>query len=206
LLSAFVIVVILLALIVLLGPYRVEANGIRTNEDRVVSADISTTGRVLNIGWRDEPDGQKLVLSIFGFTLLRRRLAEPESDENKNNTVDQSKIESDGTGFRFPFKLPFWVRKNILDVLRCFEIKRFNVQGIYGTGDPATTGLLYGFTQPLQAAFGVSWMDWTPDFLEKKAVGRIELAVRFTMASLLWRVAVLAFRSILLMKRQETFS
>jgi hypothetical protein len=203
LLTVVVIVVILLVLAVLFGPYRVEANGIQTDENRRVSADISTTGRVLRFGWREETDGQRLEFSLFGVRLLRKRLLKAEPDETENQAELPSETESDGNGFHFPIQLPFWIRNNIMDVLRCFEIKRFNVRGIFGTGDPATTGMLFGFTQPLQAMFGVSWLDWTPDFLEKKAAGRIELVVRFNMASLLWRLSVLAFRSVLFMRREH---
>jgi hypothetical protein len=192
---------LLVFLAVLLGPYWIRAEYRHAEDDHSGAFSISSLWNLLCLDWRTEPEGSLLGFSIFHRRIWRKRFGWKQPDE----TEEPADLDESGESISpFPFKLVFRLRKNIWRILRCFQLKHMEIHGTFGTGDPASTGMLYGFTQPLQAALGFRWIDWKPDFFEPKATGQIDLAFRFMMGSILMRSIGLAALSVQLLRKEKT--
>jgi hypothetical protein len=200
------VVIILIFGGVLLGPYRIYASYNQTEADQLASIRVSSIGRLLSVLWRTDFDGQNLDFFLFRIRIWNKFLDNTDSGEIDTEKTGLPDAPSDDAPFLFPFKTLFRMRNNIWDILRCARIDNVKIRGFFGTGDPATTGILYGFAQPLQSLFGIRLLDWTPDFLERKKNGQIDLVLHFVMASVLFQSAALAVRSIQIFKHDNASS
>ncbi|UCE07848.1 MAG: DUF2953 domain-containing protein [bacterium] len=75
----------------------------------------------------------------------------------------------------------------LLQFIRIFHLKLFEISGHFGTNDPAYTGIAYGLMQSL---YLLNWnrihVSVTPDFHEKICEGSINLMFHFMFFRFLW--------------------
>lgn len=89
------------------------------------------------------------------------------------------------------------IKKFVLEILSCMQIKNFRADFSMGTGDPADTGILFGFLSPLLISLPNTlnfYVLLEPDFSPEPVIRGTSLGqVRLIPARLVWALLKLIF-------------
>ncbi len=148
-------------------------------------------GRTLNVRIHLTRKGQQIEVYLGSYLIYSKfspkKVLTPEKEEEKRRRKEEKKvakpkksiferISSLSEGIEWLDYLP-----DILNVLgRLFRSLKLRLicRGGFGTGDPASTGMLYGLFQALQGGFSGVHLYLTPNFLRATLYGEVELSLR----------------------------
>lgn len=169
--------VVLLAVAVIVLPVKLRASG-RSTPHRHVRLEVSLLG------------GLTPYLGVFDSARPRSRKEKPETP-SKPKKKDRATSSARSRMMRNAPRL-------LLDWLGRFHFKHLNVRGVFGLGDPAETGTVYGMLCPLIYAIppgGRVDFALTPDFERPCLEGQFEAAVSVVPAGLLVSALQFLWRS-----------
>ncbi len=195
----------LVFLVVLFGRYRLRIRFLKAGPSLDARVYLLSAGDVVGLDWRS--DGKD---SSFRLVLFRKawRISgkKAKSPEEGGVTRDEGSKSPGRDGRR-----PNLKRSRILfregwaaleKAVRLFHLEQAAMKLRFGTGDPSTTGILFGFLQTLIPVPKNRFeMDVVPDFIHRKLEGEADLTLRFTMARLVAVGAVVFIRMTLALRQ-----
>jgi len=185
--ALFFIVPFLVLAALLLGRYSLRIHVARSSLSSVISLNLRSVGEILGLDWQS--DGTD---SSMGVVLFKKALRFPRKDGKmeEQEATERGEVRTPHgrrSGLNAD-RLPVLLREGRAaagKLLRVFHLETAGGIIRFGTGDPCSTGILYGFTQTLLSVRGVLFkINVIPDFTRSKLEGEAEATFRFTMARL----------------------
>ena len=92
--------------------------------------------------------------------------------------------------------------KALVRIVRVFHLEQGGVNIRFGTGDPCTTGMLYGLAQILLVLRRKrAEVKVVPDFVNRKLEGEADLTFHFTMLRLVTVMITVLFRAAVVLRK-----
>jgi hypothetical protein len=189
-------IAVLCVLFVLLGRYSLEIRFSRSGAGSDLRLSLRSLASILGVDYHFSESRVRIVFFGGGIVFPARKRsgamdseAESEPRSVRSETGEKRRIRVSAFGKWIRRGLPF-----LKKAVREFRFERLDMNLRFGTGDPASTGMLYGLAQcVLSIPVERCRAELTPDFTERKLEGRAELAVRFVLIRL---VAILVVEGI----------
>jgi hypothetical protein len=186
------IVTLILILAVLFGRYRLRILLSRTGECSGVVVRLRSLANVVGLEWQSNGSDSSSRLFLFGRALRisGKNVEAPEpTGKIAEHRPSSPKKESRRLAVHHLHKVFRVGWKALVRIVRVFHLEQGAVNVRFGTGDPFTTGMLYGLAQILLILRRKrTQVKVVPDFINRKLEGEADLTFRFTMLRL---VAVL---------------
>jgi hypothetical protein len=186
------IVTVILILAVLFGRYRLRILLSRTGDCSDVVVRLRSLANVVGLDWRVNGSDSYGRLVLFGRALRisRKNVQAPEPTGKIAEQKPSSPKKKSRRLAAHPLHQIFRVGwKALVRIVHVFHLEQGAVNIRFGTGDPFTTGMLYGLAQILLILRRKrTQVKVVPDFINRKLEGEADLTFRFTMLRL---VAVL---------------
>jgi hypothetical protein len=195
----------MLILAVLFGPYTLRIHFVKTGPSSDALVRMRSVGDLVGLDWLSDGSDSSLNFILFRKALRisgkGRELPETE-DEAAGDDSNRPSGENSLLNAR-RLRVIFKVGSNALGkIIRVFHLERAGVNIRFGTGNPATTGMLFGFMQTLISVPRTGFaMDIAPDFVRRKLEGEADLTLRFTMLRLAAVLITVLIRAVFLLRQ-----
>jgi hypothetical protein len=178
----------ILILTVLFGPYTLGIHFVRTGPSSDARVRIRSVWGLVGMDWLLNGSDSSFHLILFGKAAHipgRGRGLEETEHEAARKDSNRPAGESRTLNVR-RLRVIFRVGWNALGkIVRVFQLERAGINIRFGTGNPATTGMLFGLAQSFNSVPGKGFaIDVVPDFVRRKLEGEADLTLRFTMLRL----------------------
>ena len=181
---------------VLFGRYTLRIRFFKTGPSFDARVNLQSVGDVVGLDWRSDGTG-----SSFRIVLFRkpwRISGKDEGTPEEENEAVAGKPDSSGRDRKrlAAGRVRALVRlgwKALERLGRVFHLEQADLKLSFGTGDPCTTGILFGLAQILLSVPGKRFeTDVVPDFVHRRLEGEADVTLRFTMAHLV-AVGIMVF-------------
>ena len=179
-----------LILVLLLGPFRIRVCFDKLQRTSSMHVRITSWKMLFGVEWTKK-EGEAILHGILfkRAWILRKKKSDPGKRDTpageREKTIQKRRFWCmERHIFR---RLLRWIRRFFCSIrLDCIDI-----EGDFGTGDPALTGEVFGFLQMLQSMGGKGFrVALIPHFYEIRYDGKIALTARFILLRLLWVVVI----------------
>jgi len=182
---------LIILLFLLFGLYDVRISLEVFRKGISTSVRISSWKNVYGIEWTRK-EGESCLRGILMNQSVYWRKKTSKSEEEKDV---RKKVAQKGRkdrekrlgciGRRLFFRFPGFLK----GILKCFHVKKMNIQGDFGMGDPACTGMVYGFIQTSRSLQNKNFtVLMNPDFSRKFFEGELNLVLQCILCFLIWRI------------------
>lgn len=145
---------------------------------------IGLIGGLLGIGAGLDTDGRRIGIFAFTRRLMAFRIRKARGPDKQGARKERAPepTETDRPGHAWLSRLPA-IKKPAIALLRSLPaavaLRRVTVRGRFGSGDPATTGMLFGWLQSLRSCLDSRRMliAVSPDFAQRRLDGAITLVL-----------------------------
>jgi hypothetical protein len=197
-------------LVVFFGPYTVRLRFLRDDSKSLIALRLRSLVGFFGMDCEMKPECFHCRLAVFGKVWnrdFRIKGIETESASSDGSGSERKGITSKVNAWNFNSARTLKIiMKFFKRILHAFRLKRLDADVSFGTGNPATTGILYGWIQCLnESTFDRFEATFKPDFFRKKFHGKIELTVRFFLIKLVLSALIGGFE-VFLTSRSKTRS
>jgi hypothetical protein len=204
--NAWLIIVPALVLFtVLLGRYTLQIRIVRTGGLSDVVARLRSLGDVAGLDWQliGSDSSFRLVLFRRAFCVSGAKGESPGATEEDSGrepvSTKRKRRRLAVRGLHKIFKVGY---KALVRIIRVFHLEQGWVNVRFGTGDPYTTGILYGLVQILLVIRRKrAEVKIVPDFLNRKLEGDADLTFRFIMLRLVVLMIAVLFKAVVELRK-----
>lgn len=182
---------LMILLFLLFGLYNVRISLEVFRKGISTSVRISSWKNVYGIEWtRKEGESYLSGLLMNQSVYWRKRTLKSEEEKAVRREVAQKRRKDRVKqlcciGRRLFFRVPGFLK----GILKCFHVKKMNIQGDFGMGDPALTGMVYGFIQTSRSFQNKNFtVLMNPDFSRMFFEGEMNLVLQCILCLLIWRI------------------
>jgi hypothetical protein len=174
---------------VLFGRYRLGIRLLKTESSIDARVRLLSAGDAVGLDWRSDGTESSFRLLFFGMALRlsgKRDESHAEVNEMEDAQSDSPARHSRRMTMKRLRRLcrEGWTALN--RIVRVFRLESAAMKLRFGTGDPSTTGMLFGFTQTLAPVHAKKIeIDLVPDFVHRRLEGEADVTLGFNMARLL---------------------
>lgn len=181
--------IILLSL--LFGLYNVRISLEVFRKGISTSIRISSWKNVYGIEWTRR-EGESYIRGLLMNQSVYRRIkkSKPREEKDVRNKVEKRRRKDIEKHFgcivrRLFFRVPGLLR----GILKCFHVKKMNIQGDFGMGNPALTGIVFGFIQTSRSFQNKNLtVLMNPDFSRMFFEWEMNLVLQCILCFLIWRI------------------
>lgn len=145
---------------------------------------IGLIGGLLGIGACLDIDGRRIGVFAFTRRLMTFRIRKSRAQDKQDAREERAPkpTEKDQHGHAWLSRLP-GLKRPAIALLRSMPaavaLRRVTVRGRFGSGDPATTGMLFGWLQSLRSCLDARKVQIavSPDFAQRRLEGAISLVL-----------------------------
>jgi len=199
------IVPAILILAVVFGRYTLQIRFARTGASSDIIVRLRSSGDVAGLEWQLNGSDSSFKFVLFRMTLRisGKKGESPEATEEgagrEPGSPKKQRRRLAIHGLKKMFK-DGW--KTLVRIVRVFHLEKAGLNIRFGTGDPSTTGLLYGLSQTLlPLRKNRIKAEVVPDFLHRKLEGEADLMFRFTMLRLVAVLIVALVRAAVVLRK-----
>jgi hypothetical protein len=198
-----VLALILGVLFILLGRYSLQIRFYGSDAVLGVCISFRSLGSIWGLDYEFPESRLRLIFLDKGIGFLRKKDSEAsETGEEAEIPPDRVKTKKRRIRFPSPGRLITEGWPYVKKILRALHFERLALSLHFGTGDPATTGMLYGLAQAvLPTRIERFEAELVPDFIERKLEGKADLAVRFLLIQLIALLIVNGLRLAIALRR-----